>query len=266
MKSSHRHATDGFSLLEVMLAMVALAMVSMICYGAFHLGIRAVERGEVAVVTAQRLRVASDVLIRQVKSAVPYPARNEDEEVYPYFFGTPTSMTFVTAAALNGGGGLARVAYQLTPGEGTELPKLVVEESSAFSPDALGVERFEPSGARATVLLDGFKDLRFQYLLSDGADVEWRDSWNGREEEIMPTAVRILVDGMPGLETETWGQEIPLMATTYSEGAGEVDDEFIQERAEALAKQQGASGVTNDDEGGGGEADPDLETEPGDEE
>ncbi len=259
MRNSRRRAAAGFSLLEVMLAMVALAMVSMICYGAFHLGIRAVERGEVAVVTAQRLRVASDVLIRQVKSAVPYPARNEDEEVYPYFFGTPTSMTFVTAAALNGGGGLARVAYQLTPDEGTDRSKLVVEESGAFSPDALGVERFEPSGARATVLLDGFRDLHFQYLLSDGADVEWRDSWNGREEEIMPTAVRILVDGMPGLETDTWGQEIPLMATTYSEGAGEVDDEFIQERAEALAKQQGASGVSNEDDGSNDEADTDAE-------
>jgi prepilin-type N-terminal cleavage/methylation domain-containing protein len=53
MKSSrHRRGRAGFSLLEVMLAMVALALVSMICYGAFHLGIRAVEKGEVAVVTS----------------------------------------------------------------------------------------------------------------------------------------------------------------------------------------------------------------------
>ena len=65
----------GFTLLEVVLAMTSLVMVTAICYAAFHLGMRAVERGEVAVVTAQRLRVASDVLIRQVKSAVPYPVR-----------------------------------------------------------------------------------------------------------------------------------------------------------------------------------------------
>jgi prepilin-type N-terminal cleavage/methylation domain-containing protein len=254
MKSRRHHrAAAGFTLLEVMLAMVALALVSMICYGAFHLGIRAVERGEVAVVTAQRLRVASDVMIRQVKSAVPYPARNEDEEVYPYFFGTPTSMTFVTAAALNGGGGLARVSYDLSPND-DGIPQLTVAETAAFSPDALGGERYEAVGARSTVLLDGFHDLNFQYLLSDGADVEWRDSWSGRDEEIMPTAVRIVIDGVKGLETGTWGQEIPIMATTYSEGAGEVDDEFLQERAEAMAKQ-GASGTNNDtaeDPGDGG--------------
>jgi prepilin-type N-terminal cleavage/methylation domain-containing protein len=254
MKNSHRRRTAaGFTLLEVMLAMVALALVAMICYGAFHLGIRAVERGEVAVVTAQRLRVASDVLIRQVKSAVPYPARNEDEEVYPYFFGTPTSMSFVTAAALSGGGGLARVSYDLGQNE-NGMPELTVGETSSFSPDALGGDRYEPVGARSTVLLDGFHDLKFQYLLSDGADVEWRDSWSGRDEEIMPTAVRIVIDGVPGLETGTWGQEIPIIATSYSEGAGEVDDESLQDRAEKMAN--GASGTNNDvgsGEGEGGE-------------
>ena len=41
----------GFTLLEVVLAMTSLVMVTAICYAAFHLGMRAVERGEVAVVT-----------------------------------------------------------------------------------------------------------------------------------------------------------------------------------------------------------------------
>ena len=94
----------GFTLLELILAMSALALIATICYAAFHLGIRAVERGEVAVVTAQRLRVASDVLIRQVKSTVAYPVCNTEEELYPYFVGTATSMSFITAAGLEGGG------------------------------------------------------------------------------------------------------------------------------------------------------------------
>ena len=67
----------GFTLLEVVIAMTALALVTVICYGAFYLGIRAMERGEVAVVAAQRLRVATDVIIRQIKSIVPYKARNQ---------------------------------------------------------------------------------------------------------------------------------------------------------------------------------------------
>src|SRR5579884_1150562 len=113
----------GFTLLEVMLALTALALVAAICYGAVQLG-------EVAVVTAERLRVASDVLIRQIKSTVAYPARNRDEDVYPFFVGTATSMTFVTAAGLTGGGGLTRVVYRLEEAP----PRLVLEESQAFSP------------------------------------------------------------------------------------------------------------------------------------
>ena len=52
----------GFTLVEVVIAMTTLALVVAICYGAFHLGIRAVERGEVAVVAAQR---AAEVVARR---------------------------------------------------------------------------------------------------------------------------------------------------------------------------------------------------------
>jgi len=250
-----RGAAGGFTLLEVMLAMTALAMLSAICYAAFHLGIRAVQRGEVAVVTAQRLRVASDVLIRQVKSAVPYPARNDDDEVYPYFFGTPTSMTFVTAAGLDGGGGLARVSYRLED----DPPRLVLEESSFFNADGLGRKRFDPVDPRSAVILDGFRQLRFQYLLNDGADTEWKNAWDGRDEELLPQAIRIIVDGMPGIEGDEWGQEIPIMVTTYNPdgGGGEVDDDSLQDRD--------TSGVAGGGTGGGGTPEDAPATDEGDE-
>src|SRR5947208_10722098 len=73
-------ARAGFTLLEIVIALSALALVTVICYGAFYLGIRAMERGEVAVVASQRLRVASEVIIPQVKLSVPYKARMQDDE------------------------------------------------------------------------------------------------------------------------------------------------------------------------------------------
>src|SRR5439155_703708 len=126
MNDDARTARAGFTLLEIVIALTALALVTVICYGAFHLGIRAMERGEVAVVAAQRLRVATDVIIRQIKSIVPYKARNRDDE-----------------------------------------------------------------------------------------------------EDMLPVAVRVLVDGIPGLEVNTWGQEIPVMAAHYGEegGAGFLDED-----------------------------------------
>jgi prepilin-type N-terminal cleavage/methylation domain-containing protein len=213
----------GFTLLEVVLAMTALALLAAVAYGAFHLGIRAVERGEVAVVTAQRLRVATDVLVRQIKSTVAYPARNEDEEVFPYFVGSSTSLTFVTAAGLRRGGGLARVVYQVVD----DPPRLVLSETPFFSPDILGREDVAAPPETAAVILDGFRSLGFEYLLNDGIDTEWRSAWDGYEEEMLPAAVRIMIEGLPGLELDVWGQEIPLMMTGYGENLGEVDEEDL---------------------------------------
>src|SRR5262249_39083260 len=103
--------------------------------------------------------------------------------------------------------------------------------SPSFSSDGLGRDRPEHAGERTTVLLDGFRTLHFQYLLDDGTDTEWRSSWDAREEEILPNAIRIIVDGLPGLEVDTWGQEIPIMVSTLTEGGAEASDEALPEKA-----------------------------------
>src|SRR3989454_11360405 len=104
-------ARAGFTLLEIVIALTALALVTVICYGAFHLGIRAMERGEVAVVAAQRLRGATDVIIRQIKAIVPHKARNRDDEEDVFFMGAASSMAVITRAGPEGGGGLTRGLY-----------------------------------------------------------------------------------------------------------------------------------------------------------
>ena len=217
-------ARVGFTLLEIVIALTALALITVICYGAFHLGIRAMERGEVAVVAAQRLRVATDVIIRQIKSIVPYKARNRDDEEYVFFMGTASSMAFITGAGLEGGGGLTRVVYQVMD----DPPRLVMSESPFFSSRALGREPVDRPGLHSAVLLEDFKSLKFEYLFYEGVEPEWRSEWNGHEEEdMLPVAVRVLVDGIPGLEANTWGQEIPVMAAHYGEegGAGFLDED-----------------------------------------
>lgn len=231
MSERRPRPVGGFTLLEVVLAMTALALVAAVCYGAFHLAIRAVERGEVAVVTAQRTRVAAEVLNRQIKSIVAYAVRNADEDVYPYFVGTATSMAFVTANGLRGGGRLTRVVYQVVD----DPPRLVMAETEMFSPDQLGRESGEVSLEHTTVLLDGFRGLKFEYLMNDGVDTEWLPSWDGQEEETLPGAIRVLVDGLPGMDVDgqgqplPWGQEKPVMLALYGENLGEVDEEDLAE-------------------------------------
>jgi len=102
-RAAHSHPA-GFTLLEVLISMMLLALIAGICYAAFHLGTRAVMKGGDAVVVAQRFRAATDVLIRQVKSMAPQGAVDREDEAfdktntYAFFSGTASSMEFVTEA------------------------------------------------------------------------------------------------------------------------------------------------------------------------
>jgi type II secretory pathway pseudopilin PulG len=260
-----RDVRAGFTLLEVVLAMTSLAMLTAIIYAAFHLGTRALERGEAAVVTAQRLRAASDVLIRQVKSVDPYCSRSVEDGEYPYFFGNDHSMTFVTAAGLLGGGGLVRVCWEIRD----DPPRLVLTESSAFSPDTLGTgDATDDCRGPHAVVIDGFRRARFQYLFREGNDSkddqEMRPSWDAREDGILPAAVQVEIDGLPGLGVDTWGTEIPIMTSHYREGGAECDPERIgaQPVPEAGTGATGEGGAGNGSKLGNGDdggkaADPD---------
>ena len=231
----------GFTLLELMLAMAALALLTAVCYGAFHLAVRAMERGEMAVVTAQRLRVTSDVL-RQIRSAMYHLDRNADGETFPYFRGTATSLTFDTSMQLEGGGGISRVTYQVL-----ENPTRLVLTESAVPPSTThrGRRRHgddEPVvPSRSTVLLEGFQGLRFTYIDVSG---EPHTSWDPNpdladfDQEGLPLAVRIEIDGLPGIENGRWGEEMPVSVIAMNEavnegGADALEEAFNNEEEEA---------------------------------
>jgi hypothetical protein len=118
-------------------------------------------------------------------------------------------------------------------------------------------------------LLDGFTNLKFEYMMNDGVDTEWRPEWNGHDEEALPAAVRIMVEGMAGLEIPVWGQEIPIMVAMYGENLGEVDEEDLAEQLEdeeAANAAQAGNGQDDDDDdngrAGGGRDDDDDDEEP----
>ena len=79
-------ATAGFTLLEVVLSLVIFSFITLMVYGAFFVGHRAVLKGERDADENQRMRVAEDVLGREVRSAVRYIAKHKDESA-PYFLG-----------------------------------------------------------------------------------------------------------------------------------------------------------------------------------
>jgi hypothetical protein len=93
-------------------------------------------------------------------------------------------------------------------------------------------ERLAELPTREALLLSGFTDLHFEYLVSDGIESEWFQAWDGQEEEELPTAVKVVIDGIAGLGGSLWSHQIPIMAAAFSEtqaecgdGLGEGDDD-----------------------------------------
>jgi prepilin-type N-terminal cleavage/methylation domain-containing protein len=228
MAARARRAQAGFTLLEVVLAMTLLAMVTGMVYAAFHLGVRTVEKGQAAVVSAQRARAASDVLRRQVKSMFPYPCVVEEgEDPVPFFElrDNPPMMEFVTAAGLNGGGGLEFVRYEVQQDPPrlvlTAIPMAGFEESKCGS--------INTDGASRAVLLDGFRSLEFEPLVYDEGD-----SWKGGEGVIefgLPRSIRVKIDGLAGSATIGGSTEwtIPIVANLESDDGWRVFSQLFEE-------------------------------------
>lgn len=199
----------------MVLAMVIVNLLALMVYGAFHLGHRAVIKGERQADVNQRTRLAADIMARQIRSAVYYYGRYEDD-AYPYFLGSERGLSFVSAVPQSRGGtGLAVITYAAEEGS------LILEERIAFTPDDLFAPSVESRRESAT-LLEGFSAIRFEYIPHEEIDA-WQPVWDGSEEESLPAAVRVTIEGLEFFDFQPWVQEIPVMTIAYGWGT---DDYF----------------------------------------
>jgi len=216
----------GFTLLELLISMSLLVVMMAMTYSVFQTAMVAVPRGEEAADQSARLRMATALMTRQIRSMVDYPAET-DEEVHSYFVGDGQSFSFVTAAPqLGGGEGLGWVTYT-TDGEVLGMAERLISAMGADSEEEEVGET--PDEAAEAILLAGLAGARFQYLRLDGNEPEWLDAWDGMEEQSPPAAIRVTLDGL-GLGDSYWIQEIPVMTVVYALGAYDsdvgLDDDF----------------------------------------
>lgn len=231
-----RSASSGFTLLEMVLALVIFGMIAAIVYSAFYFGHRAVVSGERAADENQRMRLAEEMMGRQLRSAVYYHAKHDDEDV-PFFLGFSDGLSFVTSAPQSHGGtGLAVVTYRLVEGQ------LVIEERTTFAPDDLYDPPNDAHVERA-VLLAGFTALRMEYLPREEVDLGWTDKWDARDEDSLPAAVRVSIDGLPFFTGQPWVREIPLLTMAY----GWNNDDFREAPDEEVDDEDDMGDTTADD-------------------
>jgi prepilin-type N-terminal cleavage/methylation domain-containing protein len=181
----HINNANGFTLIEVILALTIFALMGGIIYGAFALGHSAVEKSAANSTRSQKQRATADLLGSYVRSSFPYRESPQDPSIY--FDGDSDSVTFVSAYSQSlGGRGMAKI--QISQEEGSNgWSSIKVEETTPvrISGDA------GSAVSHNIVLQDNVKDFRLDYLDPQSEDEKWEERWDGKEKRVLPRAVRI---------------------------------------------------------------------------
>ena len=183
-----KKAPNGFTLVEVVLALTIFALIGTLLYGAFSLGHRAVEKSQRSFEKNQQLRSVDDVLGSYVRSAYPY---RSSQGAAILFAGEQDKLTFVSSFSLAmGGRGMAKVRVFWEGDEKRAGVLRLEEETPVRVPNEDEDERQE--GLRnAIVVREGVKELRMSYLDPQGDDAKWEERWDAKERNTLPRAVRL---------------------------------------------------------------------------
>ena len=174
---------DGFTLIEVVLALTIFALMSGILYGVFALGHQRRSRNRRPMPretrNSARLAISSAAYIRSDVSLSGIGARTHD-----VFQGETDSVTFVSAYSQGmGGRGMAKIQIGADDdAHGRMLLKL--EETT---PVRIGDQADSPGQSYSVILQDGIKELRLAYLDPQADEETWEERWDGRERRVAAT-------------------------------------------------------------------------------
>lgn len=178
----------GFTLIEVIISIMLLALITTILYGAFYLGHRAKEKTEVRSEESLRLRTMDYFLGGYIRSAYPYRSSLKDRDIF--FSGEKRHLTFISAISTGlGGRGMSKVSisWDEEPGRGGSL--ILEEEMPVRLEDHGGNSGYKNS----VVLQQGVKAFRIDYLDPEGEEESWIEEWDGRDRKTLPRAVRFSI-------------------------------------------------------------------------
>ncbi|GAA0714304.1 prepilin-type N-terminal cleavage/methylation domain-containing protein [Dokdonella soli] len=198
----------GFTLLEVMLAILLLALLLAGTYGAIRTAVQGMHSGELAIDRTNRLRVAQEFVRHQVSRIMPLAfGRDTSTNTNLVFEGKRDFMRFVAPMPgylSKGGPYVQTLAFAGNRRGGRQL--LFTDEMlNGFDLDA------KKSVTEPSILLDQIEDGRFEYRTLDeqGELTDWLDKWD--DPGLVPVMVRIVVRMRPEARIEFPAMEIPLL-------------------------------------------------------
>lgn len=171
---------NGFTLLELLIAMVLLAVTVAMVISSVRVGLRSIHAGERKIVSLERLRASVRLFESHLLSGAWVRSTHAPAgEPQIQFVGDRNGMMLHSYHSLWGGArGIVSVSYQIID-DGNGKKSLILVES----PRAV-------SAPREAMLFEGADDIAFAYA-SGGEDVSWMERWS--EPERYPAKVRMTV-------------------------------------------------------------------------
>ena len=185
-------------MVELMIALVLLALMSAILFGSLNLAGRSSDAGAAKAEASSGMRLAGDYLRTQL--AAQHPQRMRRVQDFPLLFGGEADQLRY-AAAMPGRVGLGGIWYYRLRVEtiaGRDKPSLILER---MIPDVNSPDRPEFADADHSVLADDIKELKLGYYgISNNAGVDeaptWRDQWD--DPQLLPQLIRVDVIPVKG--------------------------------------------------------------------
>jgi len=178
---------EGFTLLELLVALTLFAVLSVLLFGALRFGMRATEAGTARLDRSSAVALAEGFLRRELADAQPLEKEADGKRTIA-FDGEPGSVSFTAfppAYLAPGGWHVLRVALDRQGATG----RLVVTWRRVRADGDSGT--VSPPGH--AVLLDGVSSVAFGYFgaTTEGERPQWHEHW--QDASALPALVRLRI-------------------------------------------------------------------------
>ena len=179
----------GFTLLELTVALLLLALMSSILYGTLSLSASSWDRGEAKATQIGDMRLTEEFLRQALTSQLPLRLHKVVDQPL-YFQGKGDSLAFVAALPRQAGGGTYYLRLAVTASGDTSrltLARTVPDYAATALPEF-------SDDAERSILADRIAEVRFGYFgrdpdSNDANAPTWRDHWD--DPQILPLLIRV---------------------------------------------------------------------------
>ena len=187
--SARKRRAGGFTLVELLVALIVLGFISVLMLGGLRFGARAWEAGGARIERVADVQVAQRFLRRQIAAARPLASRQDGHATAIGFEGDGEEMRLIAPLpAYLALGGLYRISLFVDEHDGRDRLMLTWQLHQSEKDDDI-----RPAEGQESVLIDDVLDVEFEYfaLGPEDGDGEWLDQWVA--EDGLPALVRVRV-------------------------------------------------------------------------